>query len=136
MYLIRTRRCLFFFFNCYPDSDISLGSDTYESCLDGSMKFFITNVNFLSCSANLKCFFFSPPLVLLLRSLASIDSLTIPSRCGKGVLRRVTEVFDCWFESGSMPYAQVHYPFENKKEFEESFPADFIAEGIDQTRGW
>ncbi|XP_045932219.1 isoleucine--tRNA ligase, cytoplasmic [Micropterus dolomieu] len=66
----------------------------------------------------------------------SIDSLTIPSRCGKGVLRRVTEVFDCWFESGSMPYAQVHYPFENRKEFEDTFPADFIAEGIDQTRGW
>uniref|UniRef100_A0A4W6DVU7 Isoleucine--tRNA ligase, cytoplasmic n=1 Tax=Lates calcarifer TaxID=8187 RepID=A0A4W6DVU7_LATCA len=66
----------------------------------------------------------------------SIDSLTIPSRCGKGVLRRVTEVFDCWFESGSMPYAQVHYPFENRKEFEDAFPADFIAEGIDQTRGW
>uniref|UniRef100_A0A8C2YZI2 Isoleucine--tRNA ligase, cytoplasmic n=1 Tax=Cyclopterus lumpus TaxID=8103 RepID=A0A8C2YZI2_CYCLU len=66
----------------------------------------------------------------------SIDSLTIPSRCGKGVLRRITEVFDCWFESGSMPYAQAHYPFENKKEFEDSFPADFIAEGIDQTRGW
>uniref|UniRef100_A0A4W6DZA1 isoleucine--tRNA ligase n=1 Tax=Lates calcarifer TaxID=8187 RepID=A0A4W6DZA1_LATCA len=65
----------------------------------------------------------------------SIDSLTIPSRCGKGVLRRVTEVFDCWFESGSMPYAQVHYPFENRKEFEDAFPADFIAEGIDQTRG-
>lgn len=69
-------------------------------------------------------------------SLSSIDSLTIPSRCGKGVLRRVTEVFDCWFESGSMPYAQVHYPFENRKEFEDTFPADFIAEGIDQTRGW
>ncbi|XP_069002525.1 isoleucine--tRNA ligase, cytoplasmic [Embiotoca jacksoni] len=66
----------------------------------------------------------------------SIDSLTIPSRCGKGVLRRVVEVFDCWFESGSMPYAQVHYPFENRKEFEDTFPADFIAEGIDQTRGW
>uniref|UniRef100_A0A672FUG5 Isoleucine--tRNA ligase, cytoplasmic n=1 Tax=Salarias fasciatus TaxID=181472 RepID=A0A672FUG5_SALFA len=66
----------------------------------------------------------------------SIDNLTIPSRCGKGVLRRVTEVFDCWFESGSMPYAQVHYPFENRKEFEDTFPADFIAEGIDQTRGW
>ena len=46
------------------------------------------------------------------------------------------KVFDCWFESGSMPYAQAHYPFENKKEFEDSFPADFIAEGIDQTRGW
>uniref|UniRef100_A0A3Q3WFY6 Isoleucine--tRNA ligase, cytoplasmic n=1 Tax=Mola mola TaxID=94237 RepID=A0A3Q3WFY6_MOLML len=66
----------------------------------------------------------------------SIDSLTVPSRCGKGVLRRITEVFDCWFESGSMPYAQVHYPFENRKEFEDTFPADFIAEGIDQTRGW
>ncbi|KAG7275383.1 hypothetical protein CRUP_021581 [Coryphaenoides rupestris] len=66
----------------------------------------------------------------------SIDGLTIPSRCGKGALRRITEVFDCWFESGSMPYAQAHYPFENRKEFEDTFPADFIAEGIDQTRGW
>ncbi|KAM4722099.1 isoleucine--tRNA ligase, cytoplasmic [Rhinophrynus dorsalis] len=66
----------------------------------------------------------------------SVDHLTIPSRRGKGHLHRVTEVFDCWFESGSMPYAQVHYPFENKREFEDSFPADFIAEGIDQTRGW
>lgn len=66
----------------------------------------------------------------------SIDGLTIPSRCGKGQLRRVSEVFDCWFESGSMPYAQVHYPFENRREFEDAFPADFIAEGIDQTRGW
>uniref|UniRef100_A0A7N5P255 isoleucine--tRNA ligase n=1 Tax=Ailuropoda melanoleuca TaxID=9646 RepID=A0A7N5P255_AILME len=65
-----------------------------------------------------------------------IDHLTIPSRCGKGVLHRISEVFDCWFESGSMPYAQVHYPFENKREFEDTFPADFIAEGIDQTRGW
>ena len=46
------------------------------------------------------------------------------------------QVFDCWFESGSMPYAQSHYPFENKKEFEDAFPADFIAEGVDQTRGW
>ena len=45
-------------------------------------------------------------------------------------------MFDCWFESGSMPYAQSHYPFENKKEFEDAFPADFIAEGTDQTRGW
>ncbi len=50
--------------------------------------------------------------------------------------RRIPEVFDCWFESGSMPYAQNHYPFENKKAFENCFPADFIAEGIDQTRGW
>uniref|UniRef100_A0A8C2PM25 Isoleucine--tRNA ligase, cytoplasmic n=1 Tax=Capra hircus TaxID=9925 RepID=A0A8C2PM25_CAPHI len=66
----------------------------------------------------------------------SIDHLTIPSRCGKGLLHRVSEVFDCWFESGSMPYAQIHYPFENKREFEDAFPADFIAEGIDQTRGW
>jgi len=66
----------------------------------------------------------------------SIDHLTIPSKKGKGLLRRVDEVFDCWFESGSMPYAQCHYPFENKEAFEASFPADFIAEGIDQTRGW
>jgi isoleucyl-tRNA synthetase len=51
-------------------------------------------------------------------------------------MRRVPEVFDCWFESGSMPYAQVHYPFENKERFESNFPADFIAEGLDQTRGW
>jgi len=67
----------------------------------------------------------------------TVDSITIPSkRPGKPPLRRVSEVFDCWFESGSMPYAQVHYPFENRKEFEDGFPADFIAEGIDQTRGW
>jgi len=50
--------------------------------------------------------------------------------------KRVSEVFDCWFESGSMPYAQLHYPFENKEEFEKNFPANFIAEGLDQTRGW
>ncbi|KAK2580578.1 hypothetical protein KPH14_007702 [Odynerus spinipes] len=67
----------------------------------------------------------------------NIDHLTIPSvRPGHPPLRRVPEVFDCWFESGSMPYAQMHYPFERRKDFEESFPADFIAEGIDQTRGW
>lgn len=68
-----------------------------------------------------------------------IDHITIPSRRGAefGVLKRVPQVFDCWFESGSMPYAQVHYPFENKEKFEQSqFPADFIAEGLDQTRGW
>ncbi|MFN4151114.1 MAG: class I tRNA ligase family protein, partial [Candidatus Sericytochromatia bacterium] len=50
--------------------------------------------------------------------------------------KRISEVFDCWFESGSMPYAQSHYPFENKEGFENKFPADFIAEGLDQTRGW
>ena len=49
---------------------------------------------------------------------------------------RIPEVFDCWFESGSMPYAQNHYPFENKERAEKRFPADFIAEGLDQTRGW
>lgn len=66
----------------------------------------------------------------------SVDGLTIPSKTGKGVLRRVEEVFDCWFESGSMPYASKHYPFENKETFENGFPADFISEGLDQTRGW
>jgi isoleucyl-tRNA synthetase len=52
------------------------------------------------------------------------------------VFRRISEVFDCWFESGSMPYAQDHYPFEDQEGFAKRFPADFIAEGIDQTRGW
>ena len=67
----------------------------------------------------------------------TVDKVTIPSkREGQPPLKRITEVFDCWFESGSMPYAQSHYPFENKKEFEDAFPADFIAEGADQTRGW
>ena len=65
-----------------------------------------------------------------------IDDITIPSKQGKGELRRIEEVFDCWFESGSMPYAGSHYPFENKDKFERSFPGDFIAEGLDQTRGW
>ena len=51
-------------------------------------------------------------------------------------MERIKDVFDCWFESGSMPYGQLHYPFENKKLFKENFPADFIAEGLDQTRGW
>jgi isoleucyl-tRNA synthetase len=55
---------------------------------------------------------------------------------GKSIMRRVPEVFDCWFESGSMPFAQVHYPFENKSWFESHFPADFIVEYIGQTRGW
>ncbi|KAH8765316.1 isoleucyl-tRNA synthetase,cytoplasmic [Diaporthe sp. PMI_573] len=66
----------------------------------------------------------------------NIDHITIPSRQGKGVLHRVEEVFDCWFESGSMPYASQHYPFENKDAFDRRFPADFIGEGLDQTRGW
>ena len=55
---------------------------------------------------------------------------------GVGTMTRVPEVLDCWFESGSMPYAQLHYPFENQERFEQKFPADFIAEGLDQTRGW
>ena len=64
-----------------------------------------------------------------------VDKLTIKSKSG-AVLTRVPEVLDCWFESGSMPYAQKHYPFDNKEHFEQNFPADFIAEGLDQTRGW
>jgi isoleucyl-tRNA synthetase len=56
-------------------------------------------------------------------------------QCG-GTMKRVPDVLDTWFDSGSMPYAQMHYPFENKKMFEENFPAEFIAEGIDQTRAW
>jgi len=64
-----------------------------------------------------------------------IDDLTWECSCG-GTMKRIPEVLDCWFESGAMPYAQVHYPFENKEWFEEHFPADFISEGLDQTRGW
>ena len=60
--------------------------------------------------------------------------ITCPD-CGKP-MSRVSDVIDCWFDSGSMPFAQYHYPFENKELWEEQFPADFIAEGIDQTRGW
>lgn len=65
-----------------------------------------------------------------------IDRITFPCpRCG-GTMTRVPEVIDCWFDSGSMPFAQWHYPFENKDKFDRYFPADFISEGVDQTRGW
>ncbi len=65
-----------------------------------------------------------------------VDELTWPSPDGKAVMRRVPDVLDCWFESGSMPYGQLHYPFENKERFDKTFPADFVCEGLDQTRGW
>lgn len=65
-----------------------------------------------------------------------VDEIEIPSPSGGSPLRRVPQVLDCWFESGSMPFAQIHYPFENEDWFHEHFPADFIAEGLDQTRGW
>ena len=64
-----------------------------------------------------------------------IDKVTFPCECG-GVMRRVPEVIDCWYDSGSMPFAQFHYPFENRELLEKNFPADFISEAIDQTRGW
>lgn len=65
-----------------------------------------------------------------------IDNVTIKCpKCGKA-MHRVKEVIDCWFDSGSMPFAQWHYPFENKEIFERRFPADFISEAVDQTRGW
>lgn len=66
----------------------------------------------------------------------TVDGITFP--CGKcqGTMTRIPDVLDTWFDSGSMPYAQLHYPFENKEKFENGFPADFIAEGVDQTRAW
>ena len=64
-----------------------------------------------------------------------IDEPTFKCKCG-GDMKRVKDVIDCWFDSGSMPFAQLHYPFENKELFEKQFPADFISEAIDQTRGW
>ena len=65
-----------------------------------------------------------------------VDPLTFQIDGEEGTYRRIEEVLDCWFESGSMPYAQLHYPFENQHVFESGFPAEFIAEGLDQTRGW
>ncbi|MEX0746580.1 MAG: isoleucine--tRNA ligase [Rhodothermales bacterium] len=64
-----------------------------------------------------------------------VDEFTWPAPDG-GTMRRVPDLIDVWFDSGSMPFAQWHYPFENKERFEKNFPADFIAEGVDQTRGW
>lgn len=64
-----------------------------------------------------------------------VDEVVVPCSCG-GEMRRIPDVLDTWFDSGSMPYGQGHYPFEHKKEFESAFPAQFIAEGIDQTRAW
>ena len=64
-----------------------------------------------------------------------VDDITIPCSCG-AKMTRIPEVLDCWFESGAMTYAQNHYPFENKEFFESHFPADFISESLDQTRGW
>ncbi len=64
-----------------------------------------------------------------------IDKPTFACECG-GTYRRTPEVIDCWYDSGSMPFAQHHYPFENKEIFEANFPADFISEAVDQTRGW
>ena len=65
-----------------------------------------------------------------------IDEIVFKCPTCSANMNRIPDVLDCWFESGSMPYAQLHYPFENKEEFEKNFPADFIAEGLDQTRGW
>lgn len=65
-----------------------------------------------------------------------VDELSFTVEGEEGTYRRIEEVLDCWFESGSMPYAQLHYPFENKELFEAGFPAEYIAEGLDQTRGW
>ena len=65
-----------------------------------------------------------------------IDQYTWPAPSGTGTMRRTPEVIDAWFDSGSMPFAQWHYPFEHREELSTAFPADFIAEGVDQTRGW
>ena len=65
-----------------------------------------------------------------------VDKITFQCPACQGKMERIPDVLDCWFESGSMPYAQMHYPFENKEKFEANFPAKFIAEGADQTRAW
>ena len=76
----------------------------------------------------------NPETIDLHRPYVDDIHITCP-KCGKS-MNRVTEVIDCWFDSGAMPFAQYHYPFENKELWESQYPADFIAEGIDQTRGW
>ena len=104
--------------------------------LDFWYYFFLQRKNLTNTSDNINSYFKIYVLIIEYYYF-SVDDLTIPScRPGMPPLRRVSEVFDCWFESGSMPYAQAHYPFEHKKEFDQNFPADFIAEGVDQTRGW
>jgi len=65
-----------------------------------------------------------------------VDKITFKCKKCDGAMKRVPDVLDTWFDSGSMPYAQMHYPFANKKKFEDNFPAEFIAEGVDQTRAW
>ena len=65
-----------------------------------------------------------------------VDDVILRCPSAAAQMRRVPEVIDCWFDSGSMPFAQWHYPFENQETFAERFPADFICEAIDQTRGW
>lgn len=65
-----------------------------------------------------------------------VDDIHLKCECCGKPMTRVTEVIDCWFDSGAMPFAQHHYPFENKENFDQLFPADYICEGIDQTRGW
>ena len=65
-----------------------------------------------------------------------VDEVTFPCKCGHGTMKRTPEVIDCWFDSGSMPFAQHHYPFDRSDDFDKLFPADFISEATDQTRGW
>lgn len=64
-----------------------------------------------------------------------VDKVTVPCQCGE-TMKRIPDVLDTWFDSGSMPYGQAHYPFKDKEEFEKNFPAEFIGEGVDQTRAW
>ena len=75
-----------------------------------------------------------PPDIELHKPYVDQEHLKCP--CCGGLMKRVSEAIDCWFASGYMPFAQWHYPFENKEIFEANFPADFISEAIDQTRGW
>ncbi|KJV68899.1 isoleucine--tRNA ligase [Candidatus Neoehrlichia procyonis] len=96
----------------------------------GSIKKILPNVKALEEDFDLNCEDLHRPY---------IDNLTRPNPddpTQKSMMRRIPDIFDCWFESGSMPYAQVHYPFENKDWFDNNFPADFITEYIAQTRGW
>ena len=91
------------------------------------------------CLVHRQCDWRTVGILEEIRDRPTVDELVRPNPddpTGRSMMRRVPEVLDCWFESGSMPFAQVHYPFENQEWFDSHFPGDFIVEYIGQTRGW